>query len=199
FLRERREQHQRLLRARKIKDNVAACQETRVVEAGLPEAHTPLVRKGAREKASGLVVATSTALLNHAGGSFSGRPVGASVYLIVLGIVANHSAAERGVGARIGGGAFDPQAEHFLLVRCALDAVMRPVEHGQKFAGGTAEGTRVVIALRLVAAIGEEARDGEHIITVAVERAAVTGEEEASGAGAPARGLLVGVAVGANG
>src|ERR1035441_1105532 len=114
--------------------------------------------------------------------------------LLVFGVVADHAAAEGGVGAGIGGTTLDPEAQHLLLLRGGLDAVMRSVQQSQEPAGGGAKRARGVVAFWLVAAIGDQPGDGQHVVTVTVQRAVVAGEDEPPGARPAGSGLLVAVA-----
>src|ERR1035441_10675187 len=113
--------------------------------------------------------------------------------LVVFGVVADHAAAEGGVSAGVSGAALDPETQHLLLLRGGFDAVMRSVQQGQEAAGGGAERAWGVVAFGLVATVGDQARDGQHVITLAVQRPVVTGEDEPPGAWATGSGLLVAV------
>ena len=57
---------------------------------------------------------------------------------------------------------------------------MRAVEQRQHPAGRGAELARLVIAAGLVASVGEQPGDGEHVVAVAEHRAAVAGQEQAA-------------------
>src|ERR1039458_7022265 len=113
--------------------------------------------------------------------------------LLVFGVVAHHAAAERGVGAGIGGAALDPETQQLLLLRGSLDAVMRSVQQGQEGAGGRAERARGVVAFGLVATIGDQPSDGQHVVAVTIQRAVVAGQDEPPGARAAGSGFLVAV------
>src|ERR1019366_2399842 len=113
--------------------------------------------------------------------------------LLVFGVVADHAAAERGVSAGIGGATLNPETQHLLLLRGSLDAVMRSVQQGQEAAGGGAERARGVVAFGLVAALGDQPSDGQHVVAVTVQRAVVAGQDEPPGARPAGSGLLVAV------
>ena len=118
---QRRQQDERLLGAGEVEDDVAAGEQARVAEAGLPEGDAALVGQASRQEPGGFGVAAGAALLDHLARRPGWRASPCPVWIsLVLGVVADHAAAERGVGAGIGGAALDPEPQQLLLLRAWL-------------------------------------------------------------------------------
>lgn len=194
---ERREEHDGSFGAREIEDDVAAGEESWVIEAGLPETDTPFVCEGLGKEACGMVMALDTSIFDDLLSAFGAGPIGVRIHLNIFCVVTDHTRSEGGVRAWVGGGALDPKPEEFTLVRRGLDAVVRVVEQFEQATGATTEGFWGVVTFGLIAAIGEQPSDGEHVVAMTVDWAVVTGEKETAGAGAAAGGLLVTVTIGA--
>src|SRR5690348_3477743 len=142
------------------------------------------------------MTASATAC-NHARGRRGRRPVRSGVDLLVFRIVADHPAAQRGIGPGINRAAVNPEPNELFLRFRRLDSIMRAIEQGQKPAGGRAQRSRRVVAAGHVPPVGKKPRDGQHVITVAKQWAMIAREDEPAGPRSPPRRFFVTVAINA--